>query len=64
MSEESIIPTSTTDESFYPGVVCLYNGKYELKFKGVCLKQNSLYFLHKIVVILYITYELDAWSKV
>ena len=64
MSEESITPTSTTDEGFYPGVVRLYNGKYELKFKGMCLKQNSVYFLHKIIVIFYITYELDAWSKV
>ena len=36
MSEESITPPSTTDECLYPEV--LFNGKYDLKFKGICLK--------------------------
>ena len=29
----------------------------------MCLKQNSVSFLHKNLVNLYITYKLDAWSK-
>ena len=36
MSEESITPPSTTDECLYPEV--LFNGKYDLKFKAICLK--------------------------
>ena len=27
------------------------------------MKQNIVSFLHKIILNLYITYELDAWSK-
>ena len=32
-------------------------------FKGICLKQDSLSFLHKKVVNLYISCELYTWSK-
>ena len=35
----------------------------DLKLKGICLKQNSVSFLHKNIVNSYITYELDTWSK-
>ena len=64
MSEENITPSSTTDESFYPEVILSYDGKHELKFKGhFYLKQNTVSFLHKNIVNLYITYELDAGSK-
>ena len=35
-----------------------------LEFKGICLKQDNVYFLHKKVVNLYISYQLDTWSKV
>ena len=63
MSEESIIPPYPTEESFYPEVIRLSGGKYELKFKGMCLKQNSVSFLHKNIVNLCINYRLYAWSK-
>ena len=62
ISEESITPPSTTEKSFYQEVMCYFGPEYELKFKGICLKQDSVSFLHKCIYV-YITYELDAWSK-
>ena len=47
MSQKCITPPSTTGESFYTEVIFLFNGKYDLKFKGICLKQNTVSFLHK-----------------
>ena len=35
----------------------------KLKFNGNCSKQDSVSFLHKNVVNLYITYKLDTWSR-
>ena len=49
-------------KSFYQEVICYFGPEYELKFKGICLKQDSVSFLHKCIYV-YITYELDAWSK-
>ena len=41
-----------------------YDSSYEIvTFKGVCLKQKNLSFLHKNVVNLYISHTLDKWSK-
>ena len=34
----------------------------KVRFKGICLKENTVLFLHKIVN-LYISYKLDVWSK-
>ena len=63
MSEESTASPSTTGESFYPEVTSLFNCNYDLEFKEVCLEQNSMSFLHKNLVNLYIIYELDTWSN-
>ena len=60
MSEESITHLSTKDKSFYVEVICLYDGKYELKFKGMCLKHNSMSFLYKNIIKSNIAYQLDA----
>ena len=35
----------------------------KLKFSGICLKKDSVSFLHKSVVNLYISYKLDTWSS-
>ena len=32
-------------------------------FNGNCLIQDNIYFIHKSVVNLYITFELDTWSR-
>ena len=54
MSQESITPLSTRDKSCYPEVFCLFNGEYDLKFQGICLKQTSMSFLHKNIGNIYI----------
>ena len=53
MSQESITPLSTRDKSCYPEVFCLFNGEYDLKFQGICLKQTSMSFLHKDIGNIY-----------
>ena len=54
MSQESITPLSTRDKSCYSEVFCLFNGEYDLKFQGICLKQTSMSFLHKNIGNIYI----------
>ena len=34
-----------------------------MEFSEICLKQESVYFLHKNIVNLYISYELDTLSR-
>ena len=62
ISRESIAPPSTTDKSFYPEKIYSY-GIYNLEFKEICLKQNSVYFLYKNIINLYIIYKIDTCSK-
>ena len=50
------------DISVTPKLIGDYQFK-KVEFKGICSKQNSMYFLHKNVVNLYISYELDTWSR-
>ena len=57
MSQESITPLSTRDKSCYSEVFCLFNGEYDLKFQGICLKQTSMSFLHKNIYILLTKYS-------
>ena len=38
MLQELITPSSTTDKSLYLEGIFLLNGKYDLKFKRICLK--------------------------
>ena len=62
MSQESIKNPHTSDTTFAPKL----NDKYkfgEEEFKGICLKQDSISFLSKKVVNLYISYQLDTWWK-
>ena len=62
MSEESLKNPSTPDNSFDPKGIVVYPLS-KVKFNGNCLKQDIVSFLHKNIVNLYITYELDAWSR-
>ena len=52
MSEESIKPPSTTDNSFNPKIIYKY-GKARTKFNGICLRQDNILFIHGNVVNLY-----------
>ena len=55
-----IINSYESDTNFTPD----YDSRYGIvTFEEICLKQKSLFFLHKIVVNLYISYTLDKWPK-
>ena len=60
MSQEKIINLNEADTNFSQGYVSSYG---IVTFKGICLKQKSVSFLHKKVVNLYISYTLDRQSK-
>ena len=49
-------------KGFDPEIIYNY-GKGQIKFKGICLKQDSVCFIHGNVVSLYISYELNTWSR-
>ena len=62
LSDESIKPPSTSDNSLSPLINYLDN-KIRLKFNGGCLKQqNKLTYNHGVLVNIYIVYELGASS--
>lgn len=44
MSEESIKPLSTRDISFDPEIIYKY-GQERIKFNGIYLRQDSIYFI-------------------
>ena len=57
LSEEKNINSYEWDTNFSPE---LNNSVY---FKGICLKQKRVSFLHKNIVNLYLSHKLDTWSK-
>ena len=58
--QEKIINPYKSDTTFSPQ----YNYPYKLvTFKGICLKQKNVSFIHKKVVNPYISYKSDTWSK-
>ena len=60
--KKSITRSSTTNKIFDSEIVYNY-GKGQIKFKGICLKQDISCFIHGNVVNLYFSYELNAWSR-
>ena len=58
LSDESMKPPSTSDNSLNPKISC-YGSKTRLEFKGKCLKQDKSTFNHGKIVDIYIVYELD-----
>ena len=59
LSDETIKPSVTSDNSFTPLIDYLAN-KIRLKFSGSCLKQPKLQYTHGTTVNIYIVYELGA----
>ena len=55
ISEESIKNPHTSDTTFSPDFLDLY-GFNRVNFKVIYLKQDSIYFLHKKVVNLSVSY--------
>ena len=62
LSNKSIKPTTTTDNSLTPTINYINNDeKTRVKFAGSCLKQsNKLTYTHRTIVNIYIGYELGA----
>ena len=37
--------------------------KISIKFDGICLREDSISFIHRTIVDLYIFYKVDTWSR-
>ena len=61
LSDESIKPSATSDNSFTLSIDYLGN-KIRVKFDGGCLKQPKFSYNHGAIVNIYIVYELGASS--
>ena len=59
MSEEYITPPSATEISFEQTRIYNY-GQGRIKSKAICLKQDSVSFLHGNVAVLHNSYKLDT----
>ena len=62
MSEETITTPSRAENSFNPEIIYNY-GRGRIKLKGICLKQDSVSFIDRNAVNLYIRYKVDTWSR-
>ena len=63
MSNEKFTSTYIANVSICPKLIWMNNSRIRLKFKGSCLKQDKAVYTPKIVVNLFIVYELDIWSR-
>ena len=63
LSNETFMPTFTTNKSFSPKLVWMNNFRIKLDFKRNCLKQDKASFTPNNLVNLYIAYELNTWSQ-
>ena len=63
ISQEGTENSHTRDTTFYPELNDWLTRFGRVKFKGICLRQDSVSFLHKNIVNLYILYKLDTCSK-
>ena len=61
MSDESIKPPSTSDNSLAPSLSYIGTRK-RVKFVGSCLKQDKITFTHGRTVNIYIVYEINLWD--
>ena len=60
LSEESVTPSVTSDNSLNPLIDYYYNNEIRLKYKESCLKQHNLHYKRKNIVNIYVVYELGA----
>ena len=63
LSDETIIPPTTSDNSLAPVLIYYDFGKVKVKFTWSCLKQPKPSITHKNVVNIYNVYELGASSS-
>ena len=62
VSNESIKPPTTSNNSLTPEISYYNNARTRVKFEGSCLKQSNFTFTHKKIANIYIVYELGASS--
>ena len=60
MSRESIKNPHTSDLNFALKIIGDYRYNSILKLKGICLRQDRVFFLHTNIVNLYISWKKDA----
>ena len=63
VSNESIKPPTTSNNSLTPEFSYYNNTRTRVKFKESCLKQSNFTFTHKKIVHIYIVYVLGASSS-
>ena len=61
LSDETIKPPATSDNSLTPAISYYYASKIRVKSTGNCLKQDKITFNHGKVVNIYIVYELGCF---
>ena len=61
--QKKVYTSIYNSQSFCPELISSNDADFRTTFKGICLKQNSVSFLHKNIVNFYIIYKVDAWSK-
>ena len=54
LSDESIKPPPTSNNSICPGINYIDNAKIRVKVDGSCLKQENMTFTHKKVFNIYL----------
>ena len=63
LSEESIKPPATSDNSFAPRLAFIDNGRKGVTFKEICLIQDNIFLPLRNAVNLFTVYELDTRSR-
>ena len=54
---------AATDNSLSPSIKLDKNVNFRIIFKGSCLKQKNGIFMPQNMIIFFIAYELDTWSR-
>ena len=63
ISNESIKPPTTSNNTLTPELSYYNDTRARVKFKGSCLKQSNFTFTHNTILNIYIVYELGASSS-
>ena len=61
MSDKSIKPSSTPDNSIAPSLNFI-GVRPKIKFDGQCLQQDKVTFTCKKILNIYIVYEINLWA--
>ena len=61
MSDKSIKPPATSDNSLNPRLCYFNNLRFWIEFNGSCLEPNRVGFALNKIINLHITYEIKLW---